>query len=131
MADVPPINCLDLSDFQRVLNKLRDLEDKVVLKLNCELPTHSFPKNATKICENFQKELAAIRSQRLNVMYNCLRENQQFVNLRKDKEPGQPALTTVMGNLRFIRNEETVDEIIRAQTDQTAAERCKKAQLNP
>ncbi|CAD5209970.1 unnamed protein product [Bursaphelenchus xylophilus] len=131
MSDVPPVDCLDLSDFQRVINKLRDLEDKVSLRLNCELPTYSFPKNAKEICERFQKELAEIRRQRLNVMYNCLRENQQFVNLRKDKEEGQPLLTTIMGNLRFIRNEETVDEIIRAQTDQTANERCKKAELNP
>lgn len=107
------------------------MEDKIVLRLNCELPTHSFHKNAAQVCDKFAKELHEVRRQRLNIIYNCLRENQQFVNLRKDKEEGQPKLTDVMSTLRSIKNEDTIDNIIREQTDKNIAERCRKAMLNP
>ncbi|KAI6177994.1 hypothetical protein M3Y98_00452900 [Aphelenchoides besseyi] len=126
------VDCSDLADFQRVLNKLRSDEDRVVLKLNCALPTKSFHKDAVSICGRFQNELSELRRLRYNIMYNCMRENQQVVNLKKETVDADERvkLQNAMTNLRFIRNEQTVDTIITEQTDKAVHERCRKAAIN-
>ncbi|KAI6207270.1 hypothetical protein M3Y99_01854200 [Aphelenchoides fujianensis] len=128
------VDCADLADFQRVLNKLRSDEDRVVLRLNCALPTKSFHKDAVSICERFQKELAELRRLRYNILYNCMRENQQVVNLKTETTADDPIarsrLQNAMTNLRFIRNEQTVDTIVTEQTDKAVHERCRKAAIN-
>ncbi|KAI6202726.1 hypothetical protein M3Y94_00474200 [Aphelenchoides besseyi] len=132
VAAAATVDCSDLADFQRVLNKLRGDEDRVVLKLNCALPTKSFHKDAVSICDRFQQELSELRRLRYNIMYNCMRENQQVVNLKKETVDADERikLQNAMTNLRFIRNEQTVDTIITEQTDKAVHERCRKAAIN-
>ncbi|KAI1708252.1 coiled-coil domain-containing protein 58 [Ditylenchus destructor] len=125
---LPVVDCRDLVDFQRLLNKLRQNEDKILFKLNCDLPTKSFQKNkkhVQTVCEDIQNKLANSRKQRSDLIYNCVRENQQTVNQPLD-ERTRADLRIAHNNLRLLKSEYDVEEVIAAQTDKVVHERCRK-----
>uniref|UniRef100_A0A915DMN2 Protein MIX23 n=1 Tax=Ditylenchus dipsaci TaxID=166011 RepID=A0A915DMN2_9BILA len=124
----PDVDCKNLIEFQRLLNKLRLSEDKILFKLNCDLPTTSFKvkkSSVDAICNDIQEKLAAARKLRTDLIYRCIRENQSVVNDFKDHKE-RCKLREAHSNLRLLRNEYDVEGIITNQTDKVVYERCRK-----
>ncbi|KAH7717070.1 Caffeine-induced death protein 2 [Aphelenchoides avenae] len=125
------VDCTDLVEFQRFLNKLRTMEDKIIFKLNCELPTNSFREkdHSVKVCTEIQKQLTDLRQQRHKLIYNCVRENQAILNQFQNDASKETDVRTAHSNLRLLRNESTVEEIVAGQTDKALKDRCRKELL--
>uniref|UniRef100_A0A914IBC0 Protein MIX23 n=1 Tax=Globodera rostochiensis TaxID=31243 RepID=A0A914IBC0_GLORO len=131
-SDSDAFLCRDMGEFKRVIDKLRADEDKIILRLNCELPTKSFSKKLDKqrICEDIQKSLAEMRKMREHLLHRCLQENSATFDQCKDNLPNKmSALKTVKTNLRLIREEVAVEEIVRSQADTAIQARCRKELL--
>jgi len=126
------VDCKNLIDFQRLLNKFRLSEDKILFKLNCDLPTNSFKsKRAStveEICNEIQRKLESTRKQRFDLIERCIKENQTIVNIFRD-EQDQSKLREAHNTLRQLKNEYTIEEIIAKQTDKVVQERCRKEVL--
>uniref|UniRef100_A0A183CM88 Protein MIX23 n=1 Tax=Globodera pallida TaxID=36090 RepID=A0A183CM88_GLOPA len=131
-SDSDAFLCRDIGEFKRVIDKLRADEDKIILRLNCEFPTKSFSKKLDKqrICEDIQKSLTEMRKMREHLLQRCLRENSSTLDQCKSNPPSKMlALKTAKANLRLIREEITVEEIVRSQADTAIQARCRKELL--
>uniref|UniRef100_A0A7E4VZA8 Protein MIX23 n=1 Tax=Panagrellus redivivus TaxID=6233 RepID=A0A7E4VZA8_PANRE len=125
------VNCTDLGDFQRLLNKYRQLEDKIVFKLNCDFPTKSFKdakqsKDAIQTCHEIEDKLVNIRKLRTDLFSRCIAVNKDIVQQFHNDESQAFAVRMANTTLRQIRNEQSVDEIIVNQTEKVVQDRCRK-----
>jgi len=126
------VDCTDMVDFQRHIDKYRKLEDKIVFKLNCELPTKSFKnhRDALAICSDIESKLVDIRKERADLFVRCLNENRAIFQKHQGDDSKEALVRQANANLRQIRNEQTVDEIVIAQTEKMMQDRCRKEAIN-
>ncbi|KAL3086053.1 hypothetical protein niasHT_030477 [Heterodera trifolii] len=117
--------CRDIGEFKVIS------EDKIILRLNCELPTKSFSKQLDKqrICTDIQKSLFETRKMREHLLQRCLQENEATAERCKESAEKATEAKTAKANLRLIRAEMTVEEIVRSQADTALRERCRKELL--
>nr|CAD2193590.1 unnamed protein product [Meloidogyne enterolobii] len=135
--------CRDLGEFKKLIDKLRAEEDRIIFKLNCELPTRSFSRqlDKRKICENVHKQLLETRKRREDLLQRCINENREtllrYRNANKQEEEGAKTVNTskeemsAYANLRLLREEASVEEIVRVQADKALTDRCRKELLLP
>jgi len=125
------VDCKNLIDFQRLLNKFRLSEDKILFKLNCDLPTSSFKSKRSsvdEICSEIQRKLENTRKQRFDLIERCIKENQAILSEFRDQQD-QSRLREAHNTLRQLKNEYNIEEIIAKQTDKVVFERCRKEVL--
>nr|CAD2125688.1 unnamed protein product [Meloidogyne enterolobii] len=134
--------CRDLGEFKKLIDRLRAEEDRIIFKLNCELPTRSFSRqlDKRKICENVHKQLLETRKRREDLLQRCINENREtllrYRNANKQEEEGAKTVTSkeemsAYANLRLLREEASVEEIVRVQADKALTDRCRKELLLP
>uniref|UniRef100_A0A914N8R5 Protein MIX23 n=1 Tax=Meloidogyne incognita TaxID=6306 RepID=A0A914N8R5_MELIC len=134
--------CRDLGEFKKLIDRLRSEEDRIIFKLNCELPTRSFSRqlDKRKICENVHKQLLETRKRREDLLQRCINENREtllrYRNDNKQEEDGAKTVTSkeemsAYANLRLLREEASVEEIVRVQADKALTDRCRKELLLP
>uniref|UniRef100_A0AC34R1Y1 Coiled-coil domain-containing protein 58 n=1 Tax=Panagrolaimus sp. JU765 TaxID=591449 RepID=A0AC34R1Y1_9BILA len=128
VTEAASVDCFDMVDFQRHIDKYRRLEDKIIFKLNCELPTKSFKthRDAFAICSEIESKLENIRKERSELFARCLTENKTVVQKYHNDDSKHLLVRQANANLRQIRNEQTVDDIVIAQTEKVLQDRCRK-----
>ncbi|OZC08929.1 hypothetical protein X798_04016 [Onchocerca flexuosa] len=141
--DEKRVNCLDLLAFQYnnkkacanphvsdphdMLNKLRQIDDKILFELNTALPSKSFSDNVDKgeKCRSIYKELLAMRVKRMNLIQHCVDENQvNITRLWKEKAPVGD-IRNAQNTLRMIRSEMDVENIVNEQSEKVVRDRCR------
>ncbi|VDO31691.1 unnamed protein product [Onchocerca flexuosa] len=125
--DEKRVNCLDLLAFQDMLNKLRQIDDKILFELNTALPSKSFSDNVDKgeKCRSIYKELLAMRVKRMNLIQHCVDENQvNITRLWKEKAPVGD-IRNAQNTLRMIRSEMDVENIVNEQSEKVVRDRCR------
>lgn len=132
-----------MGEFKKLIDRLRSEEDRIIFKLNCELPTRSFSRqlDKRKICENVHKQLLETRKRREDLLQRCINENREtllrYRNDNKQEEDGAKTVNTskeemsAYANLRLLREEASVEEIVRVQADKALTDRCRKELLLP
>ncbi|KAF7639702.1 hypothetical protein Mgra_00000623 [Meloidogyne graminicola] len=134
--------CRDLGEFKKLLDRLRSEEDRIIFKLNCELPTRSFSRqlDKRKICENVHKQLIETRKRREELLNRCINENREtllrYRNIKQNNEEATKVSTSkdemaAYANLRLLREESSVEEIVRLQADKALTDRCRRELLLP
>ncbi|KAL7072021.1 hypothetical protein ACQ4LE_008477 [Meloidogyne hapla] len=133
--------CRDLGEFKKLIDRLRSEEDRIIFKLNCELPTRSFSRqlDKRKICENVHKQLIETRKRREDLLQRCINENREtllrYRNNKQEEEGAKIATSkeemSAYANLRLLREEASVEEIVRVQADKALTDRCRKELLLP
>ena len=123
--------CRDLGEFKRIIDKMRGMEDKILLRLNCELPTSSFSKllNKEQICHDIQKQLTESRKRREILLDRCMEDNKQILRQLQNDPTRSKELKTINANLRLLKEESSVEEIIRFTADKALTDRCRKELL--
>ncbi|VDN51433.1 unnamed protein product [Dracunculus medinensis] len=107
------VDCNDFFTFQDALNKMRQLDDKVLFELNSALPSHSFSSNVDfgKRCRILHEELLVMRKLRMDLIQRCVNENQSKVaKLRNDDTSFSEMRTTqnrIFVHQRLIYQEDT------------------------
>ncbi|KAM3721505.1 Protein MIX23 [Dirofilaria immitis] len=125
--DEKRVNCLDLLAFQDMLNKLRQIDDKILFELNTALPSKSFSVNVDKgeKCRLIYKELLIMRTKRMNLIQHCVDENQaNIARLWKEKSPVGD-IRNAQNTLRIIRSEMDVENIVNEQSEKAVHDRCR------
>uniref|UniRef100_A0A914YW10 Protein MIX23 n=1 Tax=Panagrolaimus superbus TaxID=310955 RepID=A0A914YW10_9BILA len=132
MAAETPIDCSSLADFQRLLNKYRGLEDRIIFQLNASFTTRSFKdtKATNLICHDIEEKLESVRKLRSDLFNRCINENHEIVQKFKDDDSKFQLVRSANSTLRQIRSEQAVDEIIHSQAERVVMERCKKEALS-
>lgn len=114
---------------QQRLNKLRRLDDKIIHILNAEIPTESFINEKTspkQKCLKLVDEVSTFYSQRETSINKCiLKLNEDISNLAQDSSNYRMQLREKQFNLRFFKEELSVDSIIRERSLKAIEERCK------
>uniref|UniRef100_A0AC35FXG7 Coiled-coil domain-containing protein 58 n=1 Tax=Panagrolaimus sp. PS1159 TaxID=55785 RepID=A0AC35FXG7_9BILA len=128
MATDASIDCTNLADFQRLLNKYRGVEDRIMFQLNASFSTRSFKdaKATVQICHGIEEKLESVRKLRSDLFNRCINENYEIVQKFKDDDSKFQLVRNANSTLRQIRNEQAVDEIIHSQAERVVNDRCKK-----
>uniref|UniRef100_A0A0K0F659 Protein MIX23 n=1 Tax=Strongyloides venezuelensis TaxID=75913 RepID=A0A0K0F659_STRVS len=124
-----PVNCLDFQSFENALEKLRKNDDKVIFRLNCEIPTKSFSmknNDVSSICSQIENEFKKLQQERYNIIERCLDENKKMYNDLSSKDSSNYELKNILNRIRLIKREKSVEEVIESQTQKLMSERCKK-----
>uniref|UniRef100_A0A0N5CES6 Protein MIX23 n=1 Tax=Strongyloides papillosus TaxID=174720 RepID=A0A0N5CES6_STREA len=124
-----PVNCLDFQSFENALEKLRKNDDKVIFRLNCEIPTKSFSQKSndvSSICSQIEDEFKKLQQERYNIIERCLDENKKMYSDLSSKDSSDYELKTILNRIRLIKREKSVEEVIESQTQKLMSERCKK-----
>lgn len=114
---------------------MRKIDDNIVYALNTTIPTESFVgdrNQPTKQCGDLFQQLKASYSNREDLIKKCIvRTNGRLVNLTKHKEEaGETAslakqLRAEQTNLRLLRKELNVEEVIQDRSTKIFHEKCR------
>uniref|UniRef100_A0A915PTC2 Protein MIX23 n=1 Tax=Setaria digitata TaxID=48799 RepID=A0A915PTC2_9BILA len=125
--DEKRVDCLDLLAFQDMLDKLRQIDDKILFELNTALPSKSFSANVDKSenCHSVYKKLLTMRVKRMNLIQRCVDENQaNIARLREEKSPiGN--IRNAQNTLRVIRSEMDIEGIVNERSEKAVHDRCR------
>ncbi|VDK78745.1 unnamed protein product [Litomosoides sigmodontis] len=125
--DEKRVDCLDLLAFQDMLNKLRQMDDKILFELNTALPSESFSVNVDKgeKCRSIYETLLTMRTKRMNLIQRCVDKNQaNIARLQKEKSPVGD-IRSGQNTLRVIRSEMDVENIVNERSEKAVHDRCR------
>lgn len=126
------MNCLLLQD---VLQKMRQIDDKIIYALNTTIPTESFKGqvDATSKCKDLFHQIQSIHSHREISIKKCLSSAQERVQrLKEQKEAGGANDPLLLKNLRkeqstvrLLESELGVEEVVKQRTNRIYQEKCR------
>jgi len=129
------IPCDDYLKFQDALKKLRQIDDRIIYALNRSLPTQSFTKetsNFSSQCKTLYEELKLSYSQREKSIQHCLDVVSEDVKQLAKKKESSPddselhrALRKEQTKLRLMKQEISIEEVVKDRTLKAFYERCR------
>ncbi|KAF7400552.1 protein MIX23 isoform X1 [Vespula maculifrons] len=128
------VECVDFLEFQDMLRKMRQFDDKIIYMLNTTLPTESFKGevNPTSKCKELYEEVQHSHIQRESAINKCLiiaKERVKYLKNQKESQGNDPifikSLRKEQNNLRLLQSELGVEEVLRNRTMQAYHDRCR------
>ncbi|XP_076045523.1 coiled-coil domain-containing 58 isoform X2 [Oratosquilla oratoria] len=132
MADVDGYACEDIGD---ILRQMREIDDKIIYELNLATPTQSFRGlvNPTEHCRELFEQLEKTYNGRGRLIQRCLNLRTDKVKeliTKKEEEGNNPLITSNIReeqrNIRELRSEMAIEEIVRQRSTKVFDERCKQ-----
>jgi len=118
--------CEDFLMFQRALKQLRECDDKIIYALNMSTPTVSMRARGgdpEQNCKLLQNELEQNYSRREERITACVSElSERLTDMKNKGENFRP----LQNNIRLMKNELNVEEIIRDQSRKMFDRKCKE-----
>ncbi|CAG2222341.1 protein MIX23-like [Mytilus edulis] len=139
-SDVQTDYCNDFLQFNDILRRMRDIDDKIIYELNNTIPTKYFAKelNITDQCKSFYEQLDQSHRQRRSMISRCVTEASAHVNERKKEQQSDRDNVTFLKNLRkeqkklhLVQQQVNIEEVIRDRTIKAYYERCRNAYKPP
>ncbi|KAF6208453.1 hypothetical protein GE061_016909 [Apolygus lucorum] len=125
------MECGDFLEFQDLLKKMRDVDDKLVYALNCSIPSPSFrgENDPSTNCRELYDKLHQNHSGREKAIRNCIDITSRRVQeLRKtrDSDPSSlKAFNKELTKLRLLKSELNVEEVVQDRSTKLYYERCR------
>uniref|UniRef100_A0A023FTD7 Protein MIX23 n=1 Tax=Amblyomma parvum TaxID=251391 RepID=A0A023FTD7_AMBPA len=126
--------CDDFMAFQEVLRKLRRVDDNIISSLNTTLPTESFSAECDPpaLCKKLYEQLLAAYAQRDKAIKGCLQQSKEKLDhlqeLRAAKGDDPTTLRQLrkeQSQIRLLRNELNVEEVVKDRSLKVFHERCR------
>jgi len=126
--------CLDFNLFMETLKSNRLIDDRIIYELNKTIPTRSFSANVdvSEQCKSLADKVLSTQELRVNAIKNCIQHQADVTQKARDereKNPDDYKLKRQLGreqsNLRLLRQELGVEEIIQERVRKTFHERCR------
>uniref|UniRef100_A0A0C9RC13 Protein MIX23 n=1 Tax=Fopius arisanus TaxID=64838 RepID=A0A0C9RC13_9HYME len=128
------MECGDFLEFQDALQKMRQIDDKIIYLLNTTIPTESFKAqvDATARCKDLFHQIQTGHSQREIAIKKCLNTTRDRVKKLKDQKDNNPddisllkTLRKEQNNLRMLESELSVEEVVKSRTSKVYHEKCR------
>ncbi|KAK0182337.1 hypothetical protein PV327_000486 [Microctonus hyperodae] len=128
------MECGDFLEFQDSLQKMRQIDDKIIYLLNTTIPTESFrgQVDPTTKCKDLFHQIQSGHSQREVFIKKCLNTTRDRVQKLKEDKNNNPedisilkALRKEQTNLRLLESELGVEEIVKNRTTQIYNNKCR------
>uniref|UniRef100_A0A069DP71 Protein MIX23 n=1 Tax=Panstrongylus megistus TaxID=65343 RepID=A0A069DP71_9HEMI len=127
------MECGDFLEFQDILKKMRDVDDKIVYALNASVPSPSFRSqiNPTQTCEELYNKLQENHDKREKSIRNCIITTAEKIRVLKEKKASGDDLSVVkllnqeQTKLRLLKSELNVEEVVRDRSLKIYYERCR------
>ncbi|CAB4061519.1 unnamed protein product [Lepeophtheirus salmonis] len=116
--------CQDVSHFGNTLKEMRTLDDKIIYALNNSLPTSSFTKDKTVLtshCKELSDQINATYDARNKIIQGCV----DFTQNKIEEATDSSIKRSLRFNLRLMKNEMDVEEVIQNRTKTVFYERCR------
>jgi len=126
--------CLDFNLFMDTLKTNRLIDDRIIYELNKTIPTQSFAANVdvSEKCKGLSDKVIATQERRVNAIKTCIKyqaEVTQKTKAEREQNPEDFKLKKQLGreqsNLRLLRQELGIEEIIQERVKKTFHERCR------
>ncbi|XP_014213274.1 coiled-coil domain-containing protein 58 [Copidosoma floridanum] len=143
MAATSSVECVDFLEFQDTLQKMRQIDDKIIYMLNTTLPTESFKSQTdpSVTCKDLFQQIQSGHAQREITIKKCLnlvRDRVKDLKGKRDVNGNDPDLLKTLrkeqNKLRLLESELGVEEVIKQRTKEVYHERCRgyyKPENNP
>ncbi|XP_015118778.1 coiled-coil domain-containing protein 58 [Diachasma alloeum] len=134
MATSSTMECGDFLEFQDALQKMRQIDDKIIYLLNTTIPTESFKGqvDATSNCKDLFHQIQSGHSQREIAIKKCLNTTRDRVKKLKDQKDNNPndifilkSLRKEQNTLRMLESELNVEEVVKSRTSKIYHEKCR------
>ncbi|XP_057338367.1 protein MIX23 [Microplitis mediator] len=134
MAASSGMECGDFLEFQDSLQKMRQLDDKIIYLLNTTIPTESFKGqvDATATCKDLFQRIQSGHAQREIAIKKCMDESREKVKKFKEAKDKNPDDISVLKQLRkeqttlrLLESELGVEEIVKNRTNQIYLTKCR------
>ncbi|CAK9795793.1 Protein MIX23 [Anthophora quadrimaculata] len=126
--------CGDFLEFQDALQKMRQIDDKIIYMLNATIPTESFKSqtDTTTQCKNLFEQIQSGHKQRELAITRCLnasKEKLKQLKIQRDNGDSSPELIKTLrkeqSSLRLLESELNVEEVVKKRTIDVYHERCR------
>lgn len=129
-------NWIELSfiTLQDALQKMRQIDDKIIHMLNTTIPTESFKAQVdpTENCKDLYDQIEKGHMQRQIAINKCLMASKERLQKLKEKKENGEETPEVIKQLRkeqttwrLIQSELNVEEVVRQRTMKAYYERCR------
>ncbi|XP_063985922.1 protein MIX23 [Diachasmimorpha longicaudata] len=134
MTTSTTMECGDFLEFQDALQKMRQIDDKIIYLLNTTIPTESFKGqvDATSKCKDLFYQIQSGHSQREIAIKKCLNTSRDKVKQLKDQKDNDPNNILLLKNLRkeqntlrMLESELSVEEVVKSRTTKIYHEKCR------
>ncbi|KAG7213021.1 hypothetical protein KM043_002356 [Ampulex compressa] len=128
------VECSDFLEFQDALQKMRQIDDKIIYMLNTTIPTESFKgqRDATTQCKDLYEQIQVSHKQREEAITKCQETSRNRVKqLKNQRDNGEetPELIKTLrkeqNKLRMLQSELNVEEVVKTRTTNAYYERCR------
>ncbi|XP_076628828.1 coiled-coil domain-containing 58 isoform X1 [Colletes latitarsis] len=128
------VECGDFLEFQDALQKMRQIDDKIIYMLNTTIPTESFKSQVdpTATCKDLFEQIQSGHRKRELAITRCLNGTKERVKqLRNQRDNGNESpqllktLRKEQSTLRLLQSELNVEEVVKKRTIQVYYERCR------
>ncbi|KAJ8669381.1 hypothetical protein QAD02_000640 [Eretmocerus hayati] len=125
---------VDFLEFQDSLQKMRQIDDKIIYLLNTTIPTESFKGQVdpSHRCKDLFQQIQSGHAQREIAIKKCLNSVKERVKELKDQRDSGKEDPSLIKNLRkeqntlrLLQSELNVEEVIKKRTVQVYYERCR------
>eukprot|EP00118_Oscarella_pearsei_P007389 m.35933 g.35933 ORF g.35933 m.35933 type:complete len:143 (+) comp32188_c0_seq5:1320-1748(+) len=134
MVDQALPDCEDFGEFKEALKTLRTVDDKIIYELNTSVPTTSFSAeiNAADQCRRLYEKLTEAYVTRDRAIKRCVGQwtvEIKDLGAQREKEPDSLVLSQKLSekqtNLRLLKAELSVEDIVKESSMKAFRERCK------
>ncbi|XP_034173940.2 coiled-coil domain-containing 58 isoform X1 [Osmia lignaria lignaria] len=128
------VGCGDFLEFQDALQKMRQIDDKIIYMLNATIPTESFKSQVdpTAQCKDLFEQIQSGHKQRELAITKCVNASKEKVKqLKAQKDSGNDnpqllkSLRKEQSTLRLLQSELNVEEIVKKRTINVYHEKCR------
>eukprot|EP00117_Sycon_ciliatum_P019883 scpid81628/ scgid17878/ Coiled-coil domain-containing protein 58 len=128
------VPCADFSEFKEAIKILRDVDDRIVYRLNTSIPTASFAKgvDTQARCKELHDTIQEVSEARGVAIQRCISETKNHIaelQVQRKQMPDSQRFTHLLRQnqtkLRMMESELTVEEIVHARTMKAFKERCR------
>lgn len=128
------MECEDFLQFQDVLKKMREMDDKIIYILNSSLPTPSFKTHSdpSSACQDLHNQLDTNYNHRSSAITKCIHRSAECVRELKTKYEADAENMDLFKNLkkeqnklRMLKTEVNVEEVLKQRTMKVFYERCR------
>ncbi|XP_076296256.1 coiled-coil domain-containing 58 isoform X1 [Lasioglossum baleicum] len=128
------VECGDFLQFQDALQKMRQIDDKIIYMLNTTIPTESFKTQTdpAATCKDLYEQIHTVHAKREQAISKCLNATKEKVKKLKDQRDSgdnTPQLLKTLrkeqSTMRLLQSELNVEEVVKKRTIQIYYERCR------
>ncbi|XP_012148362.1 coiled-coil domain-containing 58 isoform X1 [Megachile rotundata] len=126
--------CGDFLEFQDALQKMRQIDDKIIYMLNAIIPTESFKSQVDPKaqCKELFEQIQSGHKEREMAITRCLNASKEKVQqLKAQRDNGDDSLQLLktlrkeQNTLRLLQSELGVEEIVKKRTVDVYQEKCR------